>query len=83
MPSSAGIDNMPSTAGIELDGDQAEARHASAATLRQIHCRPHTFLAIAFVLCTEEGFVDDIFLSTIGGEFVQGISQDLSHAERR
>ena len=27
------IDNMPSTAGIEeLDGDQAEARHASAAT---------------------------------------------------
>ena len=30
MPS--GIDNMPSTAGIELDGDQVEARHASAAT---------------------------------------------------
>ena len=82
MPSTASIDNMPSTAGIELDGDQAEARHASAATLRQIHCRPHTFLAIASVLCTEEGFVDDIFLSTIGGEFVQGISQDLNHAER-
>ena len=32
MPSTAGIDNMPNTAGIELDGDQAEARHASAAT---------------------------------------------------
>ena len=30
------------------------------------------------MLCTEEGFVDYIFLSTIGGEFVEGISQDLN-----